>query len=258
MVEIQEEDRTSSSNNNDTESSNPRVTLSEYLSTRHIECLLNGARALTLFFTVCYLSPIPLVVAPGSAYYKAFAAGVATSAIRLHQRIGRFALTREFFMNLLMEDSCHYLFYSALFLTSSTITMALLPIVLYATLNFANFILLVSTGYQRLRLTTLLGKFIHSQTSNILGIIACAEIFLVPLIISLVFVGQGSLVLPFVYYRFLTMRYASRRNPYTRSAFSQMKHSLLQISHSPSCPQLVGRLITMSTNFISNLAPVTV
>lgn len=28
--------------------------------------------------------------------------------------------------------------------------------------------------------------------------------------------GQGSLLLPFIYYRFLTLRYTSRRNPYCR------------------------------------------
>lgn len=34
--------------------------------------------------------------------------------------------------------------------------------------------------------------------------------------IFFLFSGQGSLLLPFIYYRFLTLRYTSRRNPYCR------------------------------------------
>lgn len=34
--------------------------------------------------------------------------------------------------------------------------------------------------------------------------------------------GQGSLLLPFIYYRFLTLRYTSRRNPYCRWVVNMM------------------------------------
>uniref|UniRef100_A0A1I7X4Y0 Transmembrane protein n=1 Tax=Heterorhabditis bacteriophora TaxID=37862 RepID=A0A1I7X4Y0_HETBA len=58
----------------------------------------------------------------------------------------------------------------------------------------------------------------HTHTTNCLGIIACAEIFLVPILISMVFV----------------------------QAFAQMRFSLDQVSASANCPQPVRILIPKS------------
>lgn len=61
----------------------------------------------------------------------------ATNALRMQQRVGTVSFTREFLARLLLEDSCHYLFYAILFLTSAPVTMALLPISLFAGLHAA-------------------------------------------------------------------------------------------------------------------------
>lgn len=42
------------------------------------------------------------------------------------------------------------------------------------------------------------------------------SIFLLLMPLTSCYSGQGSLLLPFIYYRFLTLRYTSRRNPYCR------------------------------------------
>ena len=55
-------------------------------------------------------------------YSKALLANAATSALRLHQRLPRVALTREFFGQLFIEDSAHYLLYSMTFLYCPPIT----------------------------------------------------------------------------------------------------------------------------------------
>ena len=55
-------------------------------------------------------------------YSKALLANAATSALRLHQRLPRVQLSREFFGALLIEDSAHYLLYSLVFLYSAPIT----------------------------------------------------------------------------------------------------------------------------------------
>lgn len=49
----------------------------------------------------------------------------ATSALRLHQRIPRVTLTQEFLSLLLLEDSCHYLIYSLIFLYVLPVTCIL-------------------------------------------------------------------------------------------------------------------------------------
>ena len=48
----------------------------------------------------------------------------ATSALKLHQRLQgvRFQLSREYLQRLMVEDSCHYLLFSILFLNSYPIT----------------------------------------------------------------------------------------------------------------------------------------
>ena len=48
-----------------------------------------------------------------------------------------------------LQDSCHYLFYSILFVSCAPITMALLPVVLYAALHAANFaVSVLQVGFQ--------------------------------------------------------------------------------------------------------------
>ncbi|EPB73440.1 hypothetical protein ANCCEY_07462 [Ancylostoma ceylanicum] len=113
------------------------MTLSQYVSANMMDCCLLVTRLMTLFFTLCYLLPFLSPVAPDSAYYKAFAAAAATNALRMQQRVGTVSFTREFLARLLLEDSCHYLFYAILFLTSAPVTMALLSISLFAALHAA-------------------------------------------------------------------------------------------------------------------------
>lgn len=59
---------------------------------------------------------------PYNAYYKALLSNAATSALRLHQRLGRVQFTAVFLRELVKEDSCHYLFYSLIFLYVAPIT----------------------------------------------------------------------------------------------------------------------------------------
>lgn len=74
-----------------------------------------------------------------NAYYKVLLANAATSALRLHQRLPRISFTREYVQLLLAEDSCHYLFFSIIFLYVSPFILILLPVVLFATLHAASY-----------------------------------------------------------------------------------------------------------------------
>lgn len=74
-----------------------------------------------------------------TAYNKVLLANVATSALRLHQRLPRISLTREFLSQLLMEDSCHYLFFSLTFLYVQPMVLILFPVVLFAVLHSASY-----------------------------------------------------------------------------------------------------------------------
>uniref|UniRef100_A0A1I7UPG3 Transmembrane protein 33 n=2 Tax=Caenorhabditis tropicalis TaxID=1561998 RepID=A0A1I7UPG3_9PELO len=266
MVEIVEEtdDHQSSSSGAGTSGSSSNSTprpayssISHYVSANTMECVLFATRVLTVFFAINYMIPYISFVSPHSAYYKIFAASAATFSLRLHTRIqGQIAPNAAFIQRLVTEDSFHYLVYSVVFLMAAPVSMAALPVTIYAALHACTFLtkILRETGHN-LAFVPKLEAFTVHQTPNALGIIACSEIFLIPLLVSLIFSGKGSMLLPFAYYRFLSLRYASRRNPSTRQAFAQMRGSLQNVAQSPSCPAIISSFIYRAIDFISARAP---
>jgi hypothetical protein len=97
--------------------------LKQHVLVHKIDCGLWAMRILTVFFTFGYF--LPIFGSAQNAYYKALIANAAINALRLHQRLGRVRLSREFLAELLMEDSCHYLFYSMIFLYVAPLTRIL-------------------------------------------------------------------------------------------------------------------------------------
>jgi len=96
---------------------------------------------------------------------------------------------------------------------------------------------------------------LHSR--NILQMVAFQEIFLLPFSVIMIFSGQTSIVTPFLYYRFLGLRYSSRRNPYCRTVCSQLRMNLEALAYSNSCPNWAKNIIYKGIMFVSNLAPAT-
>ncbi|MPC82773.1 Transmembrane protein 33 [Portunus trituberculatus] len=68
--------------------------------------------------------------------------------------------------------------------------------------------------------------------------------------------GRGSLITPFAYYRFLTLRYSSRRNPYTRNMFHELRVACEHLANSPNTPAFLRNALYRSITFVSGLAPV--
>lgn len=79
---------------------------------------------------VCLMIISPLVICrlheAASFYQRALLANALTSALRLHQRLPHFQLSRAFLAQALLEDSCHYLLYSLIFVNSYPVTSILL------------------------------------------------------------------------------------------------------------------------------------
>lgn len=75
------------------------------------------------------LIAFPLVICrlheAASFYQRALLANALTSALRLHQRLPHFQLSRAFLAQALLEDSCHYLLYSLIFVNSYPVTSIL-------------------------------------------------------------------------------------------------------------------------------------
>lgn len=198
------------------------------LMANKVETSLWLTRLLTVFFGLLFIIPF-IGGDPASLYQRIFLTAAATAALRLHQRAARpVTFSREFFGALVLEDSCHYLFFSLIFYHTAPVTLAVLPVTLFALLHATTFTLLVldEVGREALMPVRNLIDFIKTRQTQILRFVACAEIFLFPSSVFLILTGKGGLVLPFFYYRFLTLRYASRRNPYCRIVFSELRISI--------------------------------
>jgi hypothetical protein len=226
----------------------------EYLTSNKTEAALLATRFSTVLFALLYI--IPFAGGP-SCFRKALIANAATSALRLHQRLPGVTLSRAFLGQLVAEDSAHYLLFSVIFLYSSPITLVLLPIALFAFLHLSSnaLVLMDKTGTRASKLGNLLAYVVQNYQKTILLTVAMSEIILMPITVLAVLTGLTSLVTPFIYYRFLSFRYASRRNPYTRQTFRQVRLSVEQIIFLPACPQIVRTIGQKAIELTCRLAP---
>uniref|UniRef100_A0A8D9A2K4 Krueppel homolog 2 n=1 Tax=Cacopsylla melanoneura TaxID=428564 RepID=A0A8D9A2K4_9HEMI len=229
--------------------------LKEHAISHKVDVTLWATRLAALLFTTIYF--IPIVGNPVNSYYKVLMANAAISALRLHQRLPPFTFSKEFFNLLMLEDSFHYLWFSLIYLYVQPITLALLPVFLFSMIHFASYslTLLDTLGQNSWWGARLLISLVEFQSNTILRLIAFAEIFLMPFVIIMILMGRAGLFTPFMYYNFLKMRYASRRNPHTRNMFLEIRQGVEKLAASPRCPDPVKKILLGGIQFVCRLAP---
>ncbi|KPJ01371.1 PREDICTED: Krueppel homolog 2 [Papilio xuthus] len=231
--------------------------LKAHVIANKVDVALWGIRLLTVLCTIGYL--LPIFNNPVSAFYKALLANAATSALRLHQRIPprEIALSREFLARFLLEDSAHYLFYSLIFMNVVPNILILTPIFLFALLHAASYSLTIldTLGQNSMWVARLLISLVEFQSRNILRAAALAEIVLFPLVVFMALFSYCGLMTPFVYYYFLTWRYTSRRNPYTRNTFRELRVAAERAASSPSAPAPLARTLRSAVSLVCRMAP---
>ncbi|XP_059151075.1 transmembrane protein 33-like [Physella acuta] len=222
-----------------------------------IETTLWFTRIFTVVCSVVFLLPI-FGGNPHSFYQRALIAAAATSALRLHQRVPVVQLNMAFLRDLFAEDASHYLMYCIIFLNTYPLTISLIPVFMFALLHACSFTktILNLMGPASLMFVRNMITKLEAQQVNILRFIASTEILLMPVIVILIFSGKCSLFLPFIYYRFLSLRYTSRRNPYNRQLFSEFNQTALYLCNKPQCPQFIRTICYKAIGFITRLAPV--
>uniref|UniRef100_A0A0V0G5T1 Putative conserved plasma membrane protein n=1 Tax=Triatoma dimidiata TaxID=72491 RepID=A0A0V0G5T1_TRIDM len=245
------------SNSDNTEANAPAPgmnSLKAHIALHKIEMALWCTRVLTIIFTLLYFMPFGN---PESSYNKALIANAATSALRLHQRHPRMAFSREFLATVILEDSCHYVLYSLIFLYVTPFSLALLPVFLFSLIHFASYslTLLDTLGQNSWWGARLLISLVELQSRNILNWIAYTEIILMPFMVILIFMGRAGLLSPFLYYQFLTMRYKSQRNPYTRNKFHDLRVFLESLANHPQTPGFIKKLIISLIDVVCKLCP---
>ncbi|XP_069129297.1 transmembrane protein 33-like [Argopecten irradians] len=102
----------------------PQQSVMGFMLSNKVEAGLWLTRIFTVICTFFFFIPI-IGSGPHGFYQRALISNAATSALRLHQRIPNFQLNMAFLKMLVLEDSCHYLFFSLIFLNSYPITSIL-------------------------------------------------------------------------------------------------------------------------------------
>jgi len=227
-----------------------------HMSGNKIEALLWLTRIITVLSTFAFFLPV-FGGNPYSYYQKVLLSNAVTSALRLHQRVPNFQFSREYLGRLFLEDSAHYLFYSLIFVTGPPVSMALLPVFLYAVLHAQRYTkqLLDQVGPTSVALVRRLLLTVEQRQVSILRFIACNEIFLMPSFVFLILTGQSNILTPFLYYRFLSLRYASQRNPYCKQLFYEIRCAVETLCSRPQCPQFLSGICYKAIGLISRLAP---
>jgi len=235
----------------------------QYLLDNKLESLLLLTRVFTIICSILYLVPFFSPMFSYNCYKRVLICSAATSALRLHQRLPRFQFSKEYLGLLLAEDSCHYLLFSVMFINSQPVTIILIPVAIFAllhTVTFTKKLLSIpgTGGVINMPLISSARKAIDKVEMNqqgFLRFIACTEIMLMPAVILMMLSGHVGIVIPFVYYRFLGFRYASRRNPYCRLIFFELRKSSEQMVGHPRCPGFLRTGVFKFTAFIAKLAP---
>ncbi|XP_034471908.1 Krueppel homolog 2 [Drosophila innubila] len=232
---------------------NAPAKLLQHFQTNRIDSALWALRLVVIFFTISYV--LPIFTSQQSSFNKVLLANAAISALRLHQRVPAFSFSREFLARLFAEDSCHYMMYSLIFFSIRPTLLVLIPVVLYSVLHASSY---------SLKLLDLIGqnswwgaRFIISivefQAANILKATAFCEIFIMPYAIVLTFMSHAGLMTPIIYYHYLVMRYSSRRNPYPRTAFAELRITFEALAS--RSPPAIGKVIRGGISFVNRLAP---
>lgn len=257
-------DTAGSSSSSSQQSEPPRQSVQEHLMSNKFDATLLFIRLYIIFATFIFMVPLFGMEYSVTCFKRVLLGSACISALRMHQRLPRVTLSKEFLRVLIMEDSFHYFVYSILFLNSHPQTIALVPIVVFAVLHSASYIqkLIVATGCVNSIATTiqqLTSKVAErSMQTSVLTFIASMEITVFFVSIAMVFVGRGSLLVPFFYYRFLQLRYMSRRNPYSRLVFGQLRMKIEQMAYNASCPGIAKKALLAIVSIASKLSPASI
>ncbi|XP_047126579.1 transmembrane protein 33 isoform X1 [Hydra vulgaris] len=253
--------QTRSTSNTNSNQNEQHQSIQGFFIANRIDSILWLIRLYIIFSSLLFFVPLFGTELGASSYKKVLIGSAAISALRLHQRLPRIQLTIQFAKDLLLQDSFHYLIYSVLFLTANSTSMVLLPILLFAVMHATNYTQKVlnisrSSSFLALKLRQLINKIDHPETQQqLLQFIATIEIMVFFTTILMAFSGQGTILTPLFYYRFLQLRYTSRRNPYSRLVFNQFRLGIEQIACHPKCPSIVRRVLYGVVSIANRLSP---
>jgi len=242
---------TASNQNNDASNEQPQppqssmfIKLSQLFKSNMLDAAAWCIRIYIVLLSIFYILLGGAIPSVDANYKKVLIANALVACIRLHQRMnGNFALSRAHMEMVLREDSAHYLVFSIIFLMQPVkITMALMPIAIMATVHAVKYAfkvldtINVSTGRNLL-------NYVAAKQQILFRLVALTEIFLMPTLIIMAIMGRGQILSPFLYYRYIKLRYSSQRNAYCRQVFYELRMTADQYRTSPNTPGILKKAI---------------
>jgi len=194
-------------------------------------------------------------------FTRAMLANGVVCALRIHQRIPVFRFSREHFAKCMQEDSAHYLMFSLIFLISSPVTVGLLPVFMFAVLHACSFTrqLIDCHGANSWFFLRKIINSVARKQTDIFRFIALTEIILMPTMVFMLFTGRCNFLAVLLFYKFLQHRYLSRRNPYSRLVFYELRVAAHQAMQHSACPSmlswLVGKLVSLCCRLGPRIVP---
>ncbi|CAB4055935.1 TMEM33 [Lepeophtheirus salmonis] len=208
-----------------------------HINAQKIEAGLWATRLLTVVYTFNYVFPM-FGGHPASYFGKALLANAATSALRLHQRVSTVSLSwRTLLGTLYAEDSAHYLGYSLIFYFGclETISLVLVPIVMFAGLHAVSYTLTLldclNPGPMWIK-KKLLVEMVKNYSSQILRSFYLLHIHTL---------------------NFWDVATPSRRNPYSKTMFQELRLFLEMSAGSDKVPAALRSLIYKAINIVSGM-----
>ncbi|KAG7264307.1 hypothetical protein CRUP_020993 [Coryphaenoides rupestris] len=207
----------------------PRTGPLQFLLSNKLETAMWLSRLFTVYCSVMFILPLLGAHAAANFYQRALLANALTSALRLHQRLPHFQLSRAFLAQALQEDSCHYLLYSLILrLPHFQLSRAFLAQALQEdSCHYLLYSLILSVGPASLPLIRNFLDKLTANQQNVLKFIACNEIFLMPATVFMLF----------------------------STLFTELRVLLEHVIMKPTCPAFFRKMCLSSIAFISRLAP---
>lgn len=238
----------------------PPTTLKEFLLSDVWSSVLFALRVIV--FVTGLLATIPLLGSrmAVNCYVVCLRCGLFLYSLRFLQRKNQTQVpvfSRQFIDFFISEDSGHYLWYCFFYQGYYPSPLLLFPILLYTVFQVPKYFSELSK-FLSPSIRSPAGRlhnYIHSKQPSILRFIASAEIFLMIVVTYNLLSGSGNLLAPVVHYYFLKWRYQSRRNPYVRIMFGELRIVMQTVSSSQKCPQFLKNFIERSVAYLSSLAP---
>ncbi|TPX34302.1 hypothetical protein SmJEL517_g03033 [Synchytrium microbalum] len=222
----------------------------------------------TVVQALSYLVVYRLSAEGARSYSRAYMGTLLSYGIILYKAHGIPQISRAYMQRILLDENTQYLLLALIWLTSSPISVTLIPYTTFSVFHSITFIrtdvlpaIVPPTSAQvslSRRLQQSLLQFVQRYQASALRMVAYAEVYVtLPVLVLSVFTGRASILSPFLYANFLRFRYIF--SPTTKQAFNDLRIRLDgMIEQNASTPTWAKAMYVKARDYLIQYASVDV